>query len=68
MDPKKDQEKEEPTQNTAENSTPQASDSGGEKDVFAEVRERLEMAAEMREIFEEDSVSHQHGSAQPEGD
>jgi hypothetical protein len=41
---------------------------GQRKDLFAEIREKLEMADAMREIFDEDKVTHEHGSAEPEGD
>jgi hypothetical protein len=39
-----------------------------QKDVFAEIREKLEMAEAMQEMFDEDKVEHRHGSAQPEAD
>jgi hypothetical protein len=39
-----------------------------QKDVFAEIREKLETAEAMQEMFDEDKVEHHHGSAQPEAD
>ncbi|HET6370346.1 MAG TPA: hypothetical protein VFG95_04075 [Nitrospiria bacterium] len=39
-----------------------------QKDVFAEIREKLELAEAMQEMFDEDKVEHRHGSAQPEAD
>lgn len=62
MSKEKDKEKEKPS-GEASPPTP-----GPKQDLFAEIRERLEMADAMREIFEEDKVTHEHGSAEPEGD
>jgi hypothetical protein len=64
MSTEKDKEKEKPTGETS--TKPPVQDKG--TDLFAEIRERLEIADEMREIFEEDKVTHEHGSAEPEGD
>jgi hypothetical protein len=39
-----------------------------QRDVFSEIREKLEMAEAMQEMFDEDKVEHHHGSTQPEAD
>jgi|GEM_PF-3780907 len=41
---------------------------GGDSPFLSEMRDKLEMAEAMAELFDEDKVEHRHGSAQPEAD
>lgn len=49
-------------------STPQPSKAKKEIPVVSVPHEDEMIATEMAELFEEDQVTHQHGSTEPEGD
>ena len=61
---------EQPTHEQSESSSnpPQKPKSPKELNVVSVPNDEDMMAEEMAELFEEDQVTHQHGSSEPEGD
>ena len=63
------QKKETEIESSSENSSEDKSTKGKKEIHVVSVPHEDDMiASEMAELFEEDQVTHQHGSAEPEGD